>query len=100
MTSKAQRNEDGKRLDELRRNNMKTRKTKIGKTAASTCALNGWTVGTVLVGDEGYGPEKIVITAIGEEHILARQIVDWRGDVVRSTERLWVLHRNWKKVGK
>lgn len=44
---------------------------KRGKTEAETCHLNGWTVGTVLVGDEGYGPHTITITAIGRESILA-----------------------------
>lgn len=43
-----------------------------GKTEAETCQLNGWTVGTRLVGDEGYGPTVITITAIGEGLILAK----------------------------
>jgi len=45
---------------------------KRGSTDAETCRLNGWDVGTVLVGDEGYGPTTIRITAIGDEAILAR----------------------------
>ncbi len=32
---------------------------KRGSTDAETCRLNGWGVGTVLVGDEGYGPTTI-----------------------------------------
>jgi len=39
---------------------------------AEICRLNGWTVGTKLVGNEGYGDSVIEITAIGEEKILAK----------------------------
>lgn len=42
-----------------------------GSTDAKTCQLNGWTVGTTLEGHEGYGPERITITAIGRQNILA-----------------------------
>jgi len=35
---------------------------KRGKTSAETCALNGWHVGTVIEGDEGYGPTRIHCT--------------------------------------
>ena len=44
---------------------------KRGRTEPETAALNGWTVGTRLVGDEGYGPTVIRITAIGERTVLA-----------------------------
>ena len=68
-----------------------------GKTDAETCRLNGWTVGTVLVGDEGYGPEKIQITAIGEKEILAKRIENRHGVVVDGHEGIWVLWcRDWK----
>jgi hypothetical protein len=70
-----------------------------GKTEAETCRLNGWTVGTVLVGDEGYGPEKIKITAIGEESILAKMIEDRNGVAIDRHEGTWVLYcRDWKVV--
>ena len=39
---------------------------KHGRTNTETAQLNGWTVGTRLVGDEGHGPTVIRITAIGE----------------------------------
>ena len=39
---------------------------------AEICRLNGWTVGTKLVGNEGYGDFVIEITAIGEEKILCK----------------------------
>lgn len=42
-----------------------------GANDAQTCSLNGWAVGTLLVGDEGYGPTVLRITAIGEESLLA-----------------------------
>lgn len=61
-------------------------------TPADTCRANGWTVGTRLVGDEGYGPTVIEITAIGEERILARQVShDGKPDV--TYEGTWVLDR-------
>ena len=43
-------------------------------SSADLCRLNGWSPGTVLEGDEGYGPERIVLTAVGEQHILARAV--------------------------
>ncbi len=39
-----------------------------------TCHERGWTVGTRLVGDEGYGPTVIEITAIGASEVLAKTI--------------------------
>jgi hypothetical protein len=51
--------------------------------SADLCKKNGWTVGTVLQGDEGFGPSTIVITAIGET-VLAN------GDSK--------LGRDWKRV--
>jgi len=67
-----------------------------GQTETETCLLNGWVAGTVLIGDEGFGPEKIKITAIGEEAILARTIETGKGDAVDRSEGLWTLaHREW-----
>ena len=63
-------------------------------SAADWCRLNGWGVGTILEGDEGRGPERIVITAVGDESILAK-LVDGR-----DGDRSWVLWcRDWKRVG-
>lgn len=74
-------------------------------TDAELCRKNGWKVGTILEGDVGYGPDRIQITAIGLEHILARRefrrmasaafsSVGWMG------ERQWTLEcRDWKRVG-
>lgn len=73
---------------------------KRGLTEAQTCALNGWSVGTRLVGDEGYGPTVIRITAIGEDSILAVAEthngipVQFSGD-----EKTWTLTcRDWSEV--
>ena len=58
---------------------------------AEWCRRNGWTVGTRLAGDGGYGPTVIQITAIGESAILAKT----RGGV----ESVWSLdHRDWRPV--
>ena len=62
--------------------------------SADLCRKNGWTVGTVLQGDEGFGPEQIVITAIGERAVLAKHIGETSFD-----ESTWDLSfRDWKKV--
>lgn len=61
---------------------------------AETCRRNGWTVGTRLVGDEGYGPTTIEITAIGERVLLAKMI-----SPTRQSESTWTLaYRDWKEV--
>jgi len=61
--------------------------------SADLCRKNGWTVGTILVGDEGKGAERIVITAIGEESVLAKSFG------VHPHEALWNLtFRDWKEV--
>lgn len=64
--------------------------------SADICRKNGWGPGTEIVGDEGYGPSVILITAIGEEHILARMIFH-DGKPVKNEENMWTLeHRDWK----
>jgi hypothetical protein len=62
---------------------------------AALCRVNNWPVGTILEGDEGNGPERIRLTAIGEFGILAVCIT--RDCQYESS---WTLHcRDWKKVG-
>lgn len=61
---------------------------------AAICRANEWTVGTRLIGDEGYGPATIEITAIGETHVLAKRISPetW-------SESSWSLScREWTEV--
>jgi hypothetical protein len=62
-------------------------------TSADLCRKNGWTVGTVLEADEGNGPERIVITAVGEESVLAKAFC------LHQHESNWNLtFRDWKEV--
>ena len=69
-----------------------------GATERETCELNGWVVGTCLVGDEGYGPSVIKITAIGETSILAR-CLSRKGRKVAEREHVWTLAcREWTEV--
>jgi hypothetical protein len=69
-----------------------------GETPAETCRRLGWTVGTTLVGDEGYGPTAIVITAIGDAEILAREL-SHAGEPVSRREGMWSLDcRDWQVV--
>ena len=64
---------------------------------AIVCRERGWTVGTRLVGDEGYGPTVIRITAIGEGCILA--IAESGPGSRRPYETLWgVGCRDWQPL--
>lgn len=61
-------------------------------SSAELCRRNGWTVGTALIGDEGYGPAVIVLTAIGKRNVLAQQI-----SPIRQDENVWTLrNRDWR----
>ena len=59
---------------------------------------NGWIPGTQLVGDEGYGPTVIEITAVGETHVLAKTIShDGKPPEWSDTEACWTFScRDWK----
>jgi hypothetical protein len=62
-------------------------------SAADVCRDRGWSVGTVLEGEEGHGPSRITITAIGRRQILAQKS---GGDSYEST---WTLScRCWGEV--
>ena len=61
---------------------------------ADICRENGWAAGTVLEGDDGRGLVRIMITAVGEGTVLARQI-----SRDGSMEAIWTLkHREWREV--
>ncbi len=63
---------------------------------AEVARANGWTVGTRLVGDEGYGPSVIEITAIGQRTVLA-YTVSHRGQPSRYREAVWTFrYRDWQ----
>lgn len=64
---------------------------------AEICRSYGWTAGTKLTGDEGFGPTVILITAIGELKILAK-IVSHSGKPQIGSEMLWSLReRDWDR---
>lgn len=68
-----------------------------GLSAAAICRANGWEPGQHLVGDEGYGPTIIRITAIGAEQILAVQVSHNGRLSGRGWENSWVLWcRDWQ----
>lgn len=59
---------------------------------AQICRRNGWGAGTKIMGDEGYGPCTIEITAVGKDSILARCVHPHA-----SGEQMWHLGlRGWK----
>lgn len=70
-------------------------------SSADFCRRRNYTVGTLLRGDEGYGPTVIRITAIGEYQVLAR-VVSQNGKLdTYSMECSWdLLMRKWRKVSK
>lgn len=71
---------------------MPTQKSR--QAPADFCREMGWDVGQRLVGDEGYGPTTIQITAIGESLLLAKAI-----HPKPQSERTWMLGcRDWQPV--
>lgn len=67
-------------------------------SSAEVCRQNGWGPGTRLVGDEGYGPTVIEITAVGEHDILAKCIAHAEG-AVEPHEGPWALWcRDWREA--
>ncbi len=65
---------------------------------ADICRENGWLPGAKLIGDEGYGPTVICITAIGEKNILAKE-VSHNGQPRDGYETSWVLYsRDWTEI--
>ena len=71
---------------------------KRGKTERETLELNGWRVGDVLEGDEGFGADRIRITAVGEERFLCRwkygKNAHWEKESGCTTLRC----REWRKI--
>lgn len=64
---------------------------RAGETTASFCRRMGYGPGTHLVGDEGYGPMTLVITAVGNRTILGYNLD------TPEFETSWSLaHRHWK----
>ena len=65
---------------------------------ADQCRANGWVVGDRLIGDEGYGPTLIELTAIGESRISA-SIVSHNGVARERDEVLETLAgRTWRRL--
>lgn len=63
---------------------------------ADICRANGWGPGARLIGDEGYGPEIIEITGLGERLLLAKS-VSRKGRAVDGREGTWSLQfRDWR----
>lgn len=72
--------------------------TGVRPSSAEQCRQNGWGPGTRLVGDEGYGPTVIEITAVGESGILAKSI-SHNGEPGDEHEARWTLScREWQEV--
>lgn len=60
----------------------------------------GCGVGDILEGDEGYGPDRILITAIGTQQFLCIWDYKCKGDFSgRESGNTTLSCRGWKKVG-
>jgi hypothetical protein len=73
---------------------------RLGETEsyAGFCRRIGLETGDFLIGDEGYGPSVIMLTAIGERAILARCVSNV-GKPEDGYESLWALDcRDWREV--
>lgn len=71
---------------------------KRGKTEKETLELNGWGIGDILEGDEGYGSDRIKITAIGEQRFLCRWDYKCKGIFKDESGNTTLASREWKKV--
>lgn len=69
-----------------------------GESSADFCRRMGFEVGSHLIGDEGYGPTVIRLTAIGERSILAIEVPNGEGGG-SFYESTWTLEmRDWRLV--
>ncbi len=65
---------------------------------AELCRSRGWTCGTQLIGDEGFGPTIIQITAIGERMVLAKTLSHNGVPPSYFSESSWALEfRDWQE---
>ena len=75
------------------------------RSSAAIARENGWTAGDILEGTETYGDGtsstcRILITAVGDEMVLAKTVM-LDGKPQRSFEQSWSLAcRDWKKCGR
>ncbi|WAJ27558.1 DUF7241 domain-containing protein [Antarcticirhabdus aurantiaca] len=66
---------------------------------AEVCRINGWQPGTRLVGDEGFGPTIIEITAVGRDKILGVMVAHKGRPYEHDSEAMWTLAcRDWRRV--
>jgi hypothetical protein len=66
---------------------------------ADLCRRNGWTAGTRLVGDQGFGPTVIEITAVGKRRVMAKAVSGPGSSF--SWEQAWSLSdRDWAWHGR
>lgn len=66
---------------------------------ADVARAKGWTEGTRIVGDEGYGPTVIEITEVTRSRLFAKRISHNGVPVPERGDNSWVLRcRDWVKV--
>lgn len=63
---------------------------------ADVARAKGWTEGTRIVGDEGYGPTVIEITEVTRSRLFAKRISHNGTPVTERRDNSWVLYcRDW-----
>lgn len=68
----------------------------VEHTSAEAARHHGWTAGTVLSGDDEWGTETILITAVGENAVLARRLGP---NGTYGPESAWTLGiRRWWRI--
>ncbi|WP_345820464.1 hypothetical protein ABC766_00210 [Methylobacterium fujisawaense] len=68
------------------------------RPAPVICRERGWSAGTFVVGGEGAAQVVILITAVGEEEVLARG-VSFKGKPVKWFEGQWNFYsKDWQQV--
>lgn len=66
--------------------------------SADRCRQEGWQVGDVLEGSEGYGPVRVRITSIGETEVRGK-CIEQSSVEISASEGIWsFLHHSWHKI--
>lgn len=66
--------------------------------SAERCYQEGWKVGDVVEGNEGFGPVRVRITSIGETSVMGR-CIEQSSVEVSTAEGIWsLLHFSWRKI--
>jgi hypothetical protein len=66
--------------------------------SAERCHQEGWKVGDIVEGNEGFGPVRVRITYIGETTVFGKCISQSSVEVSTSEGAWSLLHFSWRKI--